>query len=93
MAGTKEGGLKAAQTNKAKYGEDFYKKIGADGGSISSGGGFAADPQMASLAGRLGGLKSRRDSVRFKPDSDAIKSAQKEIKIHKSYRKYNGSNS
>lgn len=35
MAGTKAGGLKAAQTNKAKHGADFYAKIGAKGGKIS----------------------------------------------------------
>lgn len=29
MAGTKEGGQRAAQTNKERYGEDFYVKIGA----------------------------------------------------------------
>lgn len=28
MAGTKAGGLKAAQTNRAKYGKEFYSTIG-----------------------------------------------------------------
>ena len=32
MAGTKAGGKAAAATNKAKYGADFYAKIGANGG-------------------------------------------------------------
>lgn len=32
MAGTKAGGLKAAATNKAKYGEGFYARIGRMGG-------------------------------------------------------------
>lgn len=32
MAGTKAGGLKAAVTNKAKHGKDFYAKIGKLGG-------------------------------------------------------------
>ena len=27
MPGTRAGGLKTAQTNKAKYGEDYYKKM------------------------------------------------------------------
>jgi len=31
MAGTKAGGQKAAARNKAKYGADFYAKIGAAG--------------------------------------------------------------
>ena len=28
MAGTRSGGLKAAATNKAKYGKGFYSRIG-----------------------------------------------------------------
>ena len=32
MAGTVQGGKAAAITNKTKYGEDFYQKIGAKGG-------------------------------------------------------------
>ena len=35
MAGTKAGGAKAAATNKAKYGKDFYSRIGQKGGRIS----------------------------------------------------------
>jgi general stress protein YciG len=92
MPGTREGGLQAAAKNKELYGEDFYKKIGKQGGTISKGGGFAKDSEMAALAGRLGGLKSRKDSSKYDPTSDEIKQAKKEIKLHKSYRKYNGSN-
>ena len=33
MAGTKIGGMRAAQTNLKKYGKDFYKNIGSIGGS------------------------------------------------------------
>ena len=32
MAGTRAGGLKAAATNKAKYGKNFYSRIGKKGG-------------------------------------------------------------
>lgn len=32
MPGTKLGGQRATATNKAKYGESFYKKIGSKGG-------------------------------------------------------------
>lgn len=41
MAGTIAGGKEAAITNKAKYGEDFYKRIGAKGGKKGTTGGFA----------------------------------------------------
>lgn len=33
MAGTLEGGKKAAAKNKAKYGDDFYARIGHKGGA------------------------------------------------------------
>lgn len=60
MAGTKAGGMKAAATNKAKHGSDFYAKIGAKGGKLGRTGGFAANPELARIAGRKGGLISRR---------------------------------
>ena len=47
MAGTKAGGLKAAQTNKAKYGKEFYARIGQKGGRLGHTGGFAANPTLA----------------------------------------------
>jgi general stress protein YciG len=60
MAGTKKGGKAAANTNKAKYGKDFYAKIGAMGGKLGKTGGFFANPQLAREAGRKGGRISRR---------------------------------
>jgi general stress protein YciG len=60
MAGTKQGGQKAAQTNKERYGTDFYRKIGQVGGKKSTTGGFAANPELAREAGRKGGRKSKR---------------------------------
>ncbi len=69
MAGTKIGGLKAAATNKAKRGADFYAIIGAKGGALGRTGGFASKkvgddgltgPQRAKEAGRTGGRISRR---------------------------------
>lgn len=65
MAGTKEGGLKAAATNKAKYGEDYYKKIGPKSvkGWEANGRkprGFSVNREVASAAGRKGGLISKR---------------------------------
>ena len=63
MAGTKMGGQKAAATNKAKYGKDFYARIGAIGGRMGHTGGFYANRQLAREAGRLGGRISRRRGV------------------------------
>lgn len=60
MAGTKEGAKKARNTNLERYGKDFYKKIGSIGGKASHTGGFYANPELASKAGRIGGAKSRR---------------------------------
>ena len=60
MAGTKTGGTKAAATNKAKHGADFYARIGAMGGKKGRTGGFAANPALARIAGAKGGRISRR---------------------------------
>ena len=60
MAGTKDGGTKAAATNKTKHGKDFYARIGAMGGKKGRTGGFAANPELARIAGAKGGRISRR---------------------------------
>jgi len=60
MAGTKAGGMKAAAANKAKYGADFYAKIGASGGKKGTTGGFFANRELARKAGAKGGRISRR---------------------------------
>lgn len=60
MAGTKAGAQKAAATNKARYGKDFYAKIGRKGGQKGTTGGFAANPELARIAGAKGGRISRR---------------------------------
>lgn len=71
MSGTKAGGLKAATTNKAKYGKDFYARIGKIGGYIGRTGGFASEHkgndgltghERARIAGKKGGLISKRKS-------------------------------
>jgi hypothetical protein len=59
MAGTKAGGLKAAQKNLQKD-PNFYAKIGAKGGKMGHTGGFAANPELARIAGAKGGRISRR---------------------------------
>ena len=60
MAGTKAGGKAAAATNKAKYGADFYARIGKEGGHKGHTGGFFANRELARLAGAKGGRISRR---------------------------------
>lgn len=60
MAGTKDGGKKAAAKNKKLYGKDFYAKIGAKGGRNGHTGGFAANRELARAAGAKGGRISRR---------------------------------
>lgn len=61
MPGTLVGGRKAAKTNKIKYGEDFYSRIGAKGGRNGHTGGFASmDIEKVRECGRKGGKISRR---------------------------------
>lgn len=60
MAGTKAGGKAAAKTNKAKYGKDFYAKIGSRGGKMGHTGGFFVNRELARAAGAKGGRISRR---------------------------------
>lgn len=62
MAGTAEGGAKARAKNIAKYGEDFYSRIGKIGGKNGRTGGFYNNPKLASEAGKIGGTISRRGS-------------------------------
>lgn len=66
MAGTREGGLQTAATNKQRYGLDFYKKIGHAGGVKSTNRGWSSTPEgkaILSEAGRKGGRISRRKKV------------------------------
>lgn len=64
MAGSKAGGLKAAKTNKERYGEDWYARIGRKGGQNGHTGGFASNPELAKIAGAKGGRISKRGSAR-----------------------------
>ena len=60
MAGTRSGGMKAADENRKRYGKDFYARIGAKGGRKGRTGGFYANRELARVAGAKGGRISRR---------------------------------
>jgi len=61
MSGTRSGGLQTVKTNKEKYGEDFYKKIGSTGGKVkNSKKGFGSNRELAKKAGAIGGTISKR---------------------------------
>lgn len=61
MSGNAEGGKKAAETNKKRYGENWYKEIGSKGGSKKGvRKGFAVHRALASIAGAKGGRISKR---------------------------------
>lgn len=62
MSGTKAGSRKSVETNRAKYGPDFYQKTGALGGSAPHKirGFQAMTPERLSEVSRKGGLTSRR---------------------------------
>ena len=70
MAGTKEGAIKAAATNKARHGSNFYKEIGAMGGRNGHTGGFAANPALARIAGAKGGRISRRGPAKHNTNTN-----------------------
>ena len=65
MSGSRSGGLKAAETNKQKYGSDWYKKIGKLGGKACVPKGFARmDVEKIKNAGRKGGTISKRGKAK-----------------------------
>jgi len=63
MAGTQEGGIAAAETNKLRYGMDYYARIGAMGGKVQTQKGFALmSPEERKKWGTVGGALGRRKS-------------------------------
>ena len=64
MGGTKAGEAKARDTIYERHGKDFFRQIGAIGGHNGHTGGFAANPELARIAGRKGGLISKRGKAK-----------------------------
>ena len=59
MSGNRAGGLKAAKTNKERYGKDFYKIQGAKGGKVSCEKGFAVMDSVEKVASKAGSISKR----------------------------------
>lgn len=78
MAGTRNGGLKAAAKNLAKD-PSFYAKIGAKGGKNGRTGGFAANPELARIAGAKGGRISRRKKTVVATDDVAVQADDSQV--------------
>ena len=79
MAGTIAGGKKAAATNIAKYGKDFYRNMGKIGGRNGHTGGFASTRvgrdgltgyERARIAGAKGGKISKRGKAKKQQEED-----------------------
>lgn len=63
MPGTRQGGLKARDTNIKRHGKDHYSRIGKIGGKLGTTGGFAAGAEgreRARVYGKIGGKRSSR---------------------------------
>lgn len=77
MAGNREGGRKAAATNKERHGADYYKRIGAKGGSKShpETRPFAKNPELARIAGKKGGQVSKRGPAKYPRSKKTVEEA------------------
>ena len=75
MSGTTLGGKRAAASNKQKFGDDFYARIGSIGGQRGHTGGFwhakyiRGDIDFVRACGAKGGVISRREPAGVKRDS------------------------
>lgn len=78
MAGTRLGGKRTAATNKAKYGDDYYVRLGSAGGSTRhrETRPFYLDRDLAKRAGTNGGKVSRRPKM-----SQRKKTLKKELNL------------
>lgn len=86
MAGTVAGGKKAAAKNLAKD-PNFYAKIGRRGGQNGNTGGFAANRELARIAGAKGGRASRRTKSATKADADGY---HQDVDVDKIMEELNG---
>lgn len=74
--GTKEGDIAtkrflATMTNNHGDLSEYYKTIGAKGGKAGHTGGFYGNRELASQAGRKGGLSSRRGKSNVERSTDS----------------------
>ena len=72
MGGTKEGGKLAAASNKARYGQDYYRFIGSIGGKAGKTGGFYLNRDLAKVADALGGTRSRCGKAKPKIEKESL---------------------
>lgn len=66
--GTLAGGKKAAKANLERHGQNYYSELGKLGGKAkhTKPRGFAANPELARLAGKRGGQISKRHKTKLK---------------------------
>ena len=94
MSGTIAGGKKAYKTNIKRHGKNYYANIGRKGGKASGNGGFASNKvgadgltgaERAKIAGRKGGLKSKRKPASIKDITQKVQAASKLAQVLSDY--------
>ena len=85
MPGNRIGGLKASATNKARYGKDWYARIGRIGGKNGHTGGFASmTHERVAECGRKGGAISKRGPAKhphLRDDDVTIRKAEERKRL------------
>ena len=80
MAGTVEGGKKAAKKNLEKD-PNFYARIGAKGGKKGRTGGFYRDSERARIAGAKGGRISRKGKANGNSSTESDTVSMREVQV------------
>ena len=80
MAGTVEGGKKAAKKNLEKD-PNFYARIGAKGGKNGRTGGFYRDSERARIAGAKGGKISRKGKANGNSSNESDSVSVREVQV------------